>query len=138
MIKYDVSSLPQLEQVARNLLPKLEQGDVLFLNGDLGMGKTTFTQYLLKNAGVKEHIKSPTYTLFEQYSTKGHTYIHMDLYRLSDPEELYFIGIEDLINDDNIVLIEWPNKGDGVLPQADWQLTFESTGMNKTLTITSK
>ena len=138
MNKYDVSTLPQLEQVAEKLLPQLQSGDVIFLYGDLGMGKTTFTQFLLKAAQVQEHIKSPTYTLFEEYKIKQKTFIHMDLYRLSDPEELYFIGIEDIINNDNIVLIEWPDKGNGVLPQADWKLTFESKGLNRTLTITSQ
>ncbi len=138
MNKYDVSTLPQLEQVAQQLLPQLKPGHIIFLHGDLGMGKTTFTQYLLKAAGVKEHIKSPTYTLFEQYESVNKSFIHMDLYRLSDPEELYFLGIEDLINNENTVLIEWPDKGQGVLPQADWNLTFSSKGLNRTLTITSE
>lgn len=137
MKNHDISTLPQLEQVAQKLLPQLKPGDVLFLHGDLGMGKTTFTQYLLKAAGVKEHIKSPTYTLFEQYQVDEVTYVHMDLYRLSDPEELYFLGIEDLINPEHILVIEWPEKGSGVLPIANKEITFGGNTTNRTLTITS-
>lgn len=133
----DVSTLPQLEQVAQKLNEQLKAGDLIFLQGDLGMGKTTFTQFLLKAAGIKEHIKSPTYTLFESYKSGSKTFIHMDLYRLTDPEELYYLGIEDLINGQNVVLIEWPDKGNGVLPQASWSLQFKGNINNRTLTITS-
>ncbi|WP_154222269.1 tRNA (adenosine(37)-N6)-threonylcarbamoyltransferase complex ATPase subunit type 1 TsaE [Marinicella rhabdoformis] len=137
MKKHDTSTLPQLEQVAQKLYPQLKAGDVIFLRGDLGMGKTTFTQFLLKVAGVKEHIKSPTYTLFEQYQVGAVTYVHMDLYRLSDPEELYFLGIEDLINPQHILIIEWPEKGTGVLPKANKEISFGGNTSNRTLTITS-
>lgn len=138
MNTHDVSSLPQLAQVAQQFGQQIKPGDLVFLNGDLGMGKTTFTQFLLKAAGIKDHIKSPTYTLFEQYQSPDFAFVHMDLYRLSDPEELYFLGIEDLLNQDNITIIEWPEKGAGVLPEPDWHLTFQSGKNNRTLTITSK
>lgn len=137
MNTYDVSSLTQLAQVAQQFAEQIKPGDLIFLNGDLGMGKTTFTQFLLKAAGISDHIKSPTYTLFEQYQSPAFSFVHMDLYRLSDPEELYFLGIEDLLNQENITLIEWPEKGAGVLPDPDWQLIFQSNKNNRTLTITS-
>ncbi len=137
-MKHNVSTLPLLKQTAKWLLPRLQQGDLVFLIGDLGMGKTTFTQMLLHSAGVQESVKSPTYTLFESYQSKQLSFIHMDLYRLSHPEELYYLGIEDILNNDSIVLIEWPEKGQGVLPIPQWSLSFTGNNLNRSLTITSK
>ncbi len=136
-MKQDISSLKQLEQAASQLLECTLPGQIIYLQGDLGAGKTTFTQHYLRQAGVTGAIKSPTYTLFESYELPGQTYVHMDLYRLSDPEELYFLGIEELLNGRDVLLVEWPDKGRGVLPKHDWLLTFAFDGTNRTLTITS-
>lgn len=137
-VQKQIDTLEQLETVANELSGKIKAGDVVFLLGDLGAGKTTFTQFFLKACGVKEHVKSPTYTLYETYQVEAQTYVHMDLYRLTDPEELYFMGIEDLLSGEHIVLLEWPQKGAGVLPEADWILTFKYQQLNRNLTITSK
>ncbi|TDR22760.1 tRNA (adenosine(37)-N6)-threonylcarbamoyltransferase complex ATPase subunit type 1 TsaE [Marinicella litoralis] len=134
----NVNTLSQLKQVAEELSRRISPGELLYLKGDLGAGKTTFTQYFLKACGVKAHVKSPTYTLYETYQVKDQKYVHMDLYRLTDPEELYFLGIEDLINGHHIILVEWPSKGQGVLPEADWILDFQLNHLNRTLTITLK
>lgn len=136
--KQDVSSLAQLEQIANDFSQLISEGDTVYLRGDLGAGKTTFTQLFLAASGIKEHIKSPTYTLYEIYQNRDKSYVHMDLYRLTDPEELYFLGIEELANGKNVLIVEWPNKGSGVMPEADWILNFEMEKLNRTLTITSK
>ena len=133
-----IDTLKQLETVAQELVASINPGDLIYLVGDLGAGKTTFTQLFLKACGVKDAVKSPTYTLFETYQVQQQCYVHMDLYRLSDPEELYFMGIEDLLNGNNILLVEWPQKGAGVLPEPDWLLTFNYEQLNRNLTITSK
>jgi len=133
-----VNTLSQLKAVAEELSGQVKPGELLYLIGDLGAGKTTFTQYFLKACGVKEHVKSPTYTLYETYQMAEQQYVHMDLYRLTDPEELYFLGIEELINGQHIILVEWPSKGRGVLPAADWILDFQLEHLNRTLTITLK
>lgn len=133
---YDIDQLADLKQLSRQFLNALKVGDVVFLSGDLGAGKTTFTQLLLQAAGVTEPVKSPTYALYNHYRIADKSFIHMDLYRLSDPEELYFIDIEWILNGHHIVLIEWPSKGDGVLPKANWHLNFDWAGGNRTLTIT--
>ncbi len=138
VVQKQIDTLEQLEQVAVELSTQIKTGDVVFLLGDLGAGKTTFTQLFLKACGVTESVKSPTYTLFETYQVGQQSYVHMDLYRLSDPEELYFMGIEDLLNGTNIVMVEWPQKGLGVLPVADWTLNFAFEHLNRNLTITSK
>ncbi len=133
-----INHLDELQAVASDLISELNSGDVIYLTGELGAGKTTFAQYLLSEGGVKEHVKSPTYNLYETYQTASLCYIHMDLYRLTDPEELYFLGIEELVDGHNVLLVEWPEKGLGVMPKPDWLLEFELKNLNRTLTITSK
>ena len=136
--QFDISSLEQLQQVAAKFSADLTAGQTVYLQGDLGAGKTTFTQALLAVSGVKEHVKSPTYTLYETYQSNDKQFIHMDLYRLTVPEELYFLGIEELINGSNILLVEWPQKGMGVMPKPDWRLEFKFSKLNRSLTITSE
>lgn len=132
-----IDTLDQLDQAARQFSRQLQPGDVVALQGDLGAGKTTFSQRLLKHCGVTDVVKSPTYTLYETYRVNEQGYVHMDLYRLTDPEELFFMGIEDLLDGRQIVLVEWPDKGRGVLPDAKWILSFQLNGLNRTLTKTS-
>jgi len=133
---HNITTLSALERVAGELLACLKTGDVVYLHGDLGVGKTTFCQYLLRLAGVVERIKSPTYALYAHYEVANQSFIHMDLYRLSDPEELYYLDIEWVLNGSHIVLIEWPQKGLGVLPEPNWQLSFQMKGEARTLIIT--
>lgn len=121
----DISTLEQLDEVAQQLSLELNKGEVIFLKGDLGSGKTTFTQLLLKNLGYTGKVKSPTYAIYESYQVTNFTVIHMDLYRLSSSEELYYLAIDELFSINNVVIIEWPSKGQGVLPKATRKLTFE-------------
>ena len=134
---HPITELSQLKELAFQLKDKVQAGEVVYLLGDLGAGKTTFAQLFLKACGVVESVKSPTYTLYETYQAGEKHFVHMDLYRLTDPEELYFLGIEDLLNQRNIILLEWPDKGAGVMPDADWLLEFNLNKLNRTLTITS-
>lgn len=135
-IPQNMDELADLSGISQAFLNSLKAGDVVFLSGDLGAGKTTFCQFLLKAAGVEEAVKSPTYALYSHYQTRDNSFIHMDLYRLSNPEELYFLDIEWILNGEHIVLIEWPSKGQNVLPTPDWQLNFDWQNGKRTLTVT--
>lgn len=104
---------------ASNLAAVVTDGVILFLYGDLGAGKTTFTRGFLRGLGYTEKVKSPTYTLVEPYEVQDKKIFHFDLYRLEDPQELNFIGIKDYFFPQSLCLIEWPEKGFPFLPQPD-------------------
>ena len=99
-------------------------GLVAFLHGDLGAGKTTFARAFLQALGVGERVKSPTYSLVEGYDIGERKAFHLDLYRIADPGELEWLGLDSLAEPGSIVLVEWPERGAGALPPVDLALNF--------------
>lgn len=109
----------ELGQLAERLARTVEGGGVIFLQGDLGAGKTTFARALLRGLGVAERIKSPTYSLIESYDVNGLRAHHLDLYRIADASELEWLGLDDLLDDASLLLVEWPERAARALPGAD-------------------
>jgi tRNA threonylcarbamoyladenosine biosynthesis protein TsaE len=119
--------------LARAVAPGL----VIYLHGDLGAGKTALTRALLRAAGYQGTVKSPTYTLSEPYRVQigGEpvNVIHYDLYRMASPEEFLDAGFREDFDGQNICIVEWPEKGEPVLPPPDVRVLLEVSGAGRTV-----
>lgn len=117
---------------AENLAPPL----IVFLQGELGAGKTTFTRAVLRSLGYRGKVKSPTYGLLERYTFARIEIIHLDLYRIAQAGELEFLGLDDLHTAQAVFMIEWPDRGGSFLPSADLTIQFLHAGDERKLILT--
>jgi len=128
-----VDSEAQMMAVGADIANLVKPGSIIFLEGDLGVGKTTLCRGILTALGHVGAVKSPTYTLVEPYRLPTMNAFHFDLYRLGDPEELEFIGIRDYFDGQGLVLVEWPERGAGTLPPADLIINISVQGMGRSV-----
>lgn len=132
----EISTLAELNELAKKIAKSLKGNEVLALSGNLGAGKTTFTKMLLKASGVRKNISSPTFVLMIPYPAKSCTFYHMDLYRIAGYKEVQALGISDYWNKKgNVFVIEWAEKIKSKLPANTIYLNFKIVGEYRKITI---
>ncbi len=135
--KIMLRTLEETEALAKQVAEQLESGDILCLSGDLGAGKTTFSQYLCRELGVKDYVTSPTFNIMNQYEGQ-YTIYHFDVYRIFDEDEMLEIGFEDFLFAKGICLIEWAEKVESFIPDhAIWMTMTLDDHMNRCVSIKS-
>ena len=112
-------------ELCREVAERYHGNALIFLHGELGAGKTTLVRGVLQTLGHSGAVKSPTYTLLEPYRLSGQDAFHFDLYRVQDPEELSFVGFDEIIDGPGMKLIEWPEKADHWLPAPQIELRLQ-------------
>ena len=135
MFKRYLQDQAATEAFGGQLAAACKGGLLVFLHGHLGAGKTTLVRGFLRASGHSGPVKSPTYALIEPYITAYGNLYHLDLYRLADAEELEWIGIRDLFEDESICLVEWPERGAGILPEADLHVYLQAEGSGREIRV---
>lgn len=115
-MKLTVNNLKDTEQIGKIISHCLEKGTVLCLDGDLGVGKTSLTQFIAREFGVDDYITSPTFNIIKEYKGKLPFY-HMDVYRIDSEDDMYDLGYDEYIYSEGVTIIEWSHKIVGILPE---------------------
>tara|TARA_Y100000816_G_scaffold118470_1_gene83176 strand:- start:708 stop:1151 length:444 start_codon:yes stop_codon:yes gene_type:complete len=135
--KLTLSSLEDTKKLGQELAKEIlkrkgEAAFIVFLDGDLGTGKTTLVKEIIFALGVKEKVKSPTFTIIEPYELNNENIYHVDLYRIIDPTELEIIGLREYLNESKaIIFIEWPEKSYGYLKKFDLKISLKHLSENE-------
>ncbi len=114
---FESNSDTDTRQFAKDLGKKAKAGQVYALIGDLGVGKTVFTQGFAEGLEISEWINSPTFTIVQEYVDGRLPFYHFDVYRIGDPEEMYEVGFDDYVYGEGVSLIEWANRIEEILPE---------------------
>jgi tRNA threonylcarbamoyladenosine biosynthesis protein TsaE len=134
-MEFILHSAEETEEFGAILFKTLPEKSLVFLLGDLGAGKTTLVRGFMRKAGHKGTVKSPTYNIVEEYKINQRLFFHFDLYRLVDPEELEWIGIDDYLQETSICFIEWPSNGEGYLAEPNIIISLEVIAEGRKITI---
>ena len=121
---FEVHSVEETWGLARQFAAELKPGDVVCLEGDLGAGKTTFTQGLAAALGVDGRVTSPTFCLVQEHRGGSTLLVHMDLYRLHDEDDVLAIGWEDYLSEGAILVVEWPERAGSLIPPTAKHIVF--------------
>ena len=111
-------------QIGYNMGLNAKKGEVYCLSGDLGVGKTVFTQGFAKGLGIEDAVNSPTFTIVQQYEGSKMPFYHFDVYRIAEADEMYEIGYDEYIDGDGVCVIEWPQLIDEILPKNRYNITI--------------
>lgn len=125
MAIFETNSPEETFQLGRQLGQQAKAGEVYSLIGDLGVGKTVFTQGVAAGLGIEETVNSPTFTIMQVYEEGWLPFYHFDVYRIGDVEEMDEIGYEDYFYGDGVCLIEWANLIEEILPPTHTRITIE-------------
>ena len=128
----------QQEALGARLASACDGPMLIFLEGDLGAGKTTLTRGFLRGLGHRGAVKSPTYTLVEPYEIGGRKVYHLDLYRVADPGELEYLGLREMLSEDAVLLIEWAERGEGWLPPPDLRVLIRHRGKGREIELSAR
>ena len=134
-MQIEINSAQEMEAFGYRLGAYCPVAAKLYLQGDLGTGKTTLVRGFLRGRGYPGKVKSPSYTLIEAYQLAGVDIYHFDLYRLNDAEELESIGFRDYFDGNSITLVEWPEKAESVLIEPDLKLIIDIVSSGRRLTL---
>ncbi len=132
-MKKEINTIEEWQSIADEIFPKL-QHKILLLKGNLGAGKTTFTQFLIKKFKSDDVVTSPTYSIVNEYHTPEGKIFHFDLYRLKNSEEVYDIGIDEYLDQAQFCIIEWPEIFQNELEEAFHEITIENNGESRIVT----
>jgi tRNA threonylcarbamoyladenosine biosynthesis protein TsaE len=124
---YRVGSVEETYALAQEFASTLKKGDIVCLEGDLGAGKTTFTQALAASMDLPGAVTSPTFCIVQEHRTQSLTLVHMDLYRLNNEDDVLAIGWEDYIDEGAILVVEWPERAGSLIPDNAKKIVFRHT-----------
>lgn len=125
MKTYQCLDLAQTQAAGTEIFKQLTVPACVYVHGSMGAGKTSLCQAIIHAAGYTGTVTSPTYNLIHEYPVTGGVIYHLDLYRLNDPAEIEYLGVTDLWREDSLLLIEWPLRGEGFLPKADFTVAIK-------------
>lgn len=122
-MEYISHSVRETQKIAAEFSKTLSEGDVLCMYGDLGVGKTAFTQGLAQGLGIAEYVTSPTFTIVNEYAGRLPLY-HFDVYRIADSDEMYEVGYDEYVYGRGVSVIEWSELIEDILPQKRYNITI--------------